>query len=290
LPTRTLDLNDNPLSAPPSLGGWEAALRARYREQSGARPSAGWNEVLETILDHRSVRRFRADPLPAGALETIVAAAQSASSSSNLQAWSVVAVEDPERRARLAALVGGQRHVAEAPLVLVFLADLARLDGAARRRGAPAEGLNYLDSFLVGVVDAALAAQNAVVALESLGLGSCYIGAVRNRPEEVAAELGLPPKVFAVFGLTIGVPDPAAATAVKPRLPPAVVLHRERYQAAESTELSLYDSRLRSFQREQRMREQDWTVQATERVKGPEALSGRHRLRDALAALGFHLR
>jgi nitroreductase len=88
----------------------------------------------------------------------------------------------------------------------------------------------------VGVVDAALAAQSTLIAAESLGLGAVYIGAMRNLPEQIAAELGLPPHVFAVFGMSVGYPDPARETGVKPRLPQSVVLHREQYPAAPRDE------------------------------------------------------
>jgi nitroreductase len=269
--------------------GWAALWRARYGEAPEPPPGQA-DDVLATILRHRSVRAYADRPLPPGTLETLVAAAQSAPTSSNLQTWSVVAVEDADRRRRLAALAGNQRHVAAAPLVLVFLADLARLDAVAAARGEPAGALDAFEMFLVAAIDAALAAQNAVVTLEALGLGACYIGAMRNRPEEVAAELGLPPRVAALFALTVGVPDPGAATAVKPRLPQGVVLHRERYEPAGSAAIEAYDGRIQVFQAEQGMSVQPWSAQASARVRGPEALSGRDRLVAALRQLGFGLR
>jgi nitroreductase len=68
--------------------------------------------------------------------------------------------------------------------------------------------------FLMAAIDTALAAQNAVVAAESLGLGTVYIGALRNQPERVAQVLGLPHKSFAVFGLCVGHADPEQPTGV----------------------------------------------------------------------------
>jgi nitroreductase len=279
-----------PHEPPPPRTDEHAALWARYR---GAAPSGRgpWNDVLATILAHRSVRAYRPDPLPAGTLERLIAAAQSAASSSNLQTWSVVAVEDPGRKARLAALAGGQRHIVQCPLFLVWLADLGRLRAVGAMTGAATAGLDYLESFLVAAIDAALAAQNAVVALESLGLGSVYIGALRNRPEEVAAELGLPPDVAAVFGLCVGYADPADASDVKPRLPQGVVLHRETYQqAVTAATLAAYDGEMAAFQTEQGQPAMGWTKAAIARVRGPESLGGRDRLRAALTALGFALR
>ncbi|HKD74790.1 MAG TPA: nitroreductase family protein, partial [Ktedonobacterales bacterium] len=162
---------------------------------------------METILNHRSVRAFLPRALPEGTLDLLIAAAQSASTSSNLQFWSVVAVQEAERKSRLAELAGQQQFIRDAPLLLVWLADLSRLDRIAGERQAQVEGTNYLEAFIVGIVDAALAAQSALIAAESLGLGAVYIGAMRNLPERVAEELKLPPHVFAVFGMSVGYPD-----------------------------------------------------------------------------------
>ncbi|WP_409527052.1 NADPH-dependent oxidoreductase [Rhizobium sp. BK650] len=261
----------------------------RYRNDHQL--SGPWNETIETILSHRSVRHYLPNPVPGEAIELAVAAAQSAPSSSNLQAWSVVCVEDGERRRRLNAVAGNQRQIAQAPLLLVWLADLARPRKIATQAGATAEGLDYVESFLLGVIDAALAAQNAVVALESLGLGTCYIGAIRNDPEAVARELALPDGVFPVFGLTVGYPDPAVPAGVKPRLPQTSVLYRERYQdGAPADDLSGYNHVLRSFQTEQNIPLIDWTDQVRNRVGTVEALKGRHLLGEVARKLGFRLK
>ncbi|WP_254453609.1 NADPH-dependent oxidoreductase [Siccirubricoccus sp. G192] len=265
-------------------------LRARYG--ADAPPAEGpLNAVLELLLSHRSVRAFLPRPLPPGALEMVVAAAQSAATSSNLQTWSVLAVEDPERKARLSALAAGQKFVAQCPLLLVWLADLSRLARLGEARGKTLEGLDYMEAFLVAALDAALAAQNAVVALESLGLGGVYIGAMRNKPEEVAAELGLPPNVMAVFGLCIGWPDPAVQAEVKPRLPQAAVLHREQYDAtAEAGAVESYDAAMREFSQRNGMGDQAWTPRVMARIGTTAALTGRDRMRAALDGMGFRLR
>jgi nitroreductase len=267
-----------------------ALLGQRNRDGTLADP-AHWNPVLETILNHRSVRGFLPRALPAGTLELLIAAAQSASTSSNLQFWSVVAVEEPARKSRMAELAGQQQFIRDAPLLLVWLADLSRLDRIAAARQAQVDGTHYLEEFIVGVVDAALAAQSALIAAESLGLGAVYIGAMRNLPEQIAAELALPPHVFAVFGMSVGYPDPARETGIKPRLPQSLVLHREQYSAApRSDTIDGYDATIRDFQREQGMRAIDWTQQCFNRVKDAEALRGRDRMREALRNLGFELR
>lgn len=270
--------------------GIQSAWEQRYRSDPPA--TVGWNETLRVLLAHRSTRAFLPDPLPQGTLETLIAAAQSAPTSSNLQAWSVIAVEDPERKARLARLAANQRHIVEAPLFLVWLLDLNRLTQVAAAGGGSAEALRYIECFLLGVIDTALAAQNAMVALQSLGLGGVYIGAVRNKPAEIAAELGLPSHVFALFGLALGRPDPARPASIKPRLPQEGVLFREQYSFGEPQlhAIATYNSNLRAFQREQGTAEQDWAAMVARRLRNAQSLDGRHVLREVFEEFGFGLR
>jgi nitroreductase len=222
----------------------------------------------------------------------MIAAAQSAATSSNLQTWSVVAVTDPDRKHRLATLAGDQNQIRRAPLFLVWLADLARIAQAAADRHMPHEGLDYLEMWLVGVIDAALAAQNAVVAAESLGLGTVYIGAIRNHPLEVAAELQLPPLVMPVFGMCVGRPNPARPAAIKPRLPQDAVLHREVYRPEQiPPAVERYNETMKAFYASQQMNvEGDWVDHSARRVAGPHTLSGRDVLREVLHRLGFRLK
>jgi nitroreductase len=266
------------------------ALRARYGNDL---PEIGeaWNGVLSNLLAHRSVRAYRPDPVPVRTVETLVAAAQSAPSSSNLQTWSVVVVEDQARKARLAEYAGGQKHIVEAPLFLVWLADISRAQRLAERSAYPDEGLQFLETFLVAVIDAALAAQNAVVAAESLGLGSVYIGAIRNKPRAVAEELGLPPNVAAAFGLCIGYPDATRPAQVKPRLRQDVVIHHERYSdAGDETGIAAYDATLRGFQESEGLPAIGWVEAVLKRLGSVRSLNGRDRLIEELRALGFSLK
>lgn len=244
---------------------------------------------LDLLLNHRSVRAYRSDPLPGGTLETLVAAAQSAATSSNLQTWSVIAVQDPDRKARLADLSRGQVHIRQCPLFLIWIADLARLSQLGDRRGLPHAGLDYLEMFLMSAIDATLAAQNAVIAAEGLGLSTVYIGAIRNHPEAVAAELALPPQAFAVFGLCVGYADQNPA--IKPRLPQSAILHHEQYQMdPQLPAIDTYNQTMRDFYQSEGMNvEGDWAEHSLQRVAGPESISGRDRLRQALNTLGFPL-
>lgn len=247
-------------------------------------------DAVRLQLAHRSVRRFLPDAVSDDDLRTLVAAAQSAPTSSNLQPWSVVAVRDPERRERLSGLAAGQRFVADAPLLLVWIADLGRARRLAESREQKLEAADYLETALIGFIDVALAAQNAVVAAESLGLGSCYVGAIRNNPEDVAAELGLPPHAIAAFGLAVGRPDPAEHAGVKPRLPQQAVLHHEQYDAElADAHLAAYDERLAAYNARYGLAGA-WTDRVLTRLAGPESMAGRHRLREALERLGLPVR
>ena len=197
------------------------------------------NPTLELAYRHGSVRRYRPDPIPRATIETIVAAAQHTSTSSNLQVYSVVAVTDAAKRARLAELCGNQEHVAQAPVFLAWCADLARLDRACELRGYT-QVTDYVENFLVAAVDAAIAAQTAALAAESLGLGICYIGSIRNNTQAVIDLLELPRLVFPITGMTVG--WPAAEPLVRPRLALSAVLHWEHDErSGQDAALAAYD-------------------------------------------------
>lgn len=269
----------------------EALLQERYGDDRTQSGGVRLTQAIDTLLSHRTVRSYLPTPVSTETLELAIAAAQSASTSSNLQAWSVIAVEDEGRKARINAVAGNQRQIEQAPLLLIWLADLSRLRRIADAQDSASDGLDYLESFLLAVIDAALAAQNALIALESLGLGTCYIGAIRNDPVTVAHELNLPKQVFPVFGLTVGFPDPAVKSDVKPRLPQTVVLHHEQYRDNPSEkELRAYNQTLRAFQKIQSIAPVDWSEQAAHRVATKESLKNRDKLSAILKDFGFQLK
>lgn len=277
----------NPATNPETA---QALLKARYQQAAFIPDEV--NTTIETLFQHRSVRAYTNDAIKPGTLELLVAAAQSASTSSNLQTWSVVAVQDAARKDRLAQLAGNQEHVRRCPLFLVWVADLSRFKSLGVKHGVAHEGLTYMEAFLLASIDSALAAQNAAIAAESMGLGVVYIGGMRNHPEEVAKELGLPDYAFATFGMCIGYPDPQKPASVKPRLPQAVVLHKEQYDAsALDAAAQSYNATMTEFYRTQGMKNDGpWDLHSLKRLRGPEALSGRDRLVEALNNLGFELR
>jgi nitroreductase len=278
-----------PTDATPVSCDVTSSIQARYGARDGNIHMA-WNDTMELLMSHRSVRGFLNDPLPAGMLEALVAAGQSASSSSNVQAWTVIAVENPQTKAALSAVANNQKHMEECPVLLIWCADLSRTKEIGRRHDYPTDATEFLESFVVSVVDASLAAQNATVAAESFGLGMVYIGALRNNPQEVARLLKLPPNVVGVFGMCVGYPDPARPFNVKPRLSQQIVLHREHYDASvPQAALDSYDEALKVFQRNEKLKETGWTAAMKSRWRNAASINGRDKIRSALIALGFKL-
>ena len=226
-----------------------------------------------------------------GTLETLIAAAQSAATSSNLQTWSVIAVTDPEKKAAIARLSAGQKHIEQCPLFLAWIADTARNERLGAEEGVTLEVLPYLETFLVAAIDAALAAQNAVVAAESIGLSTVYIGAMRNNALEVAKILGLPQGTIGVFGLCVGYAAPGVANEVKPRLPQEAILFHDTYGTPNESKLRAdYDAKMAAFSARNDMTQDTWSRRVIGRMGKIAALGGRDRLVAALNAMGFPLR
>lgn len=198
--------------------------------------------TIDLINEHRSIRHYQPDPLPRQVIEQLVVAGQRASTSSNLQTYSVVAVTEAETRQRLVHLCGDQAFIVQAPVFLAWCVDLSRLERVSEMRGF-IQVTKYVENFLIGVIDAALAMQNAALAAESLGLGICYVGGIRNNSHQVIKLLGLPKLVFPISGMTVGYPVSAPDT--KPRLPLTAVLYWERYDRSnEDRDLLFYDKQM----------------------------------------------
>jgi FMN reductase (NADPH) len=252
------------------------------------------NPTIEVIHQHGSVRHYKPDPLPKEIVETIVAAGQRAATSSNLQMYSVVAVTDAEQRAQMQAYCGGQQHISQAPVFLAWVADLSRLERICEARGYTQQA-GMVENFLLAAVDAAIAAQNSGLAAESMGLGFCYIGAIRNKPRQVIQQLNLPRLTFPVMGMTLG--WPVKAPMVRPRLPLDVILHWDTYDPKdEGEQLKQYDQEMieTGIYRGRQVKAEDhvpteqygWTEHSARRA----AQVVRPHLREVLLEMGFELK
>ena len=215
------------------------------------------NPTLELMSDHRTIRRFADAPLDDSDVESAVAAAQHSSSSSNIQAYSLLRVRDGAKRARLVELTGGQPQVAEAGGFFVVCGDQRRHALVARRAGRPYEP--NLETFLLAAIDASLFAQNLVLAFESLGYGICFIGGLRNRLPEADRLLELPEHVLPLYGLCVGAP--AEEPGQRPRLSVDSVLFDERYPADDELleRLDRYDAVMADYYAERGKPGYNWT-------------------------------
>lgn len=201
--------------------------------------------VTEQMHQHRSRRAYRSDAVPQEQLARLVDAARHASTSSFIQAYSVVVVTDQARRAACAQLCGDQAHIVQAPVFAAVCADLHKLAMACGRHGRPLQSQSF-ELLLQATIDASLLGQNLQLAAESEGLGACMIGAARNQPREMAALLALPRACFVVFGMTIGVPADEPLPRV--RMPLPGVLHFEQYdQQGIDAALAGADEQMRAW-------------------------------------------
>lgn len=234
-----------------------------WEKRYGAKPLEEF-DALAPFLRHRSVRKFRNELISENLISGLIAVAQSAATSSNLQLWTVISVQDLDRRETLATLSGDQNQIREAAWFLTFFADHHRLRYAAKAHGLDPEGLEFVEFYTMAVVDASLAAERLVVAAESLGLGICYIGSLRNQPDKVAEVLNLPDGVFGLFGLCIGWPAEETAE-IKPRLSQAAVWFQESYNSSPDT--AEYDNRMKDFYEAQQMKgDVTWSARSARRA------------------------
>ena len=242
------------------------------------------NQVITLLKNHRSIRKFKEEPIGNEQVLAIIEAAGVAATSNFIQAYSAVRVTNKENRKQLALLAGSQTWVEKSPLFLVFCADLKRSQDACRIENKEMAS-GYFEQFIVATVDVALAAQNAMIAAESLGLGGVFIGGIRNNPEKVCELLQIPEHVYPVFGMCLGYPDETPEQ--KPRLPVDVILKEEYYQDNQA-DLKRYNDTCGDYyqNRSTGSREDTWTRQISEMVSVPM----RPHMKEFLAKKGFGMK
>lgn len=202
------------------------------------------NNVINQMLNHTSIRKYTEEPLMQEQIDAIVQCAQMASTSSHFQAYSIIEVRDPEKREVLKECSGGQKWTVTAPLVLLFCADLHR--NSKYFDGIDKDVLTNTECYTVAVIDAALAAQNAFTAAESMGLGGVIVGGIRNDVQKLIDTFELPKQVAPLFALCIGHPDDNPG--LKPRLPQAVVHKIDTYNEENNEELMAeYNAEIKEY-------------------------------------------
>ncbi len=218
------------------------------------------NQAIETIQNHVSVRAFTKQPLSADQVRQLVTAAQAASSASFQQAYSIIGVTDPELLQEIAEEACGNMFITDGGHFFVFCADVNRHKQLADEAQVDiSKAINGIDAILVGAIDAALAAQNLVIAAESMGLGACYIGGIRDGIVKISELLHIPDYVFPVFGLIVGYP--AECNDHKPRIPFEAIYHVNQYNNDTQAILQHYDEEMRLYYatRSGGKRDQTWS-------------------------------
>jgi FMN reductase (NADPH) len=236
----------------------------------------GMNETIETLLSHRSVRHFEDKPLSNEQIEMIVKSAQAASTSSHIQAYSIIGITDPEKKKKLAELAGNQSYVEKNGHFFVFCADLYRHEIVGEIENKDVlTSIESTEKFMVMLIDTALAAQNAAIAAESMGLGICYIGGIRNQLDEVCKLLKTPQRVIPLFGMAIGYPEKRVDQ--KPRLSSSHIYHENEYEQ----DVSKYKNQLLEYneivshyyiERTKGIRKDTWTEQMAGMLGNPRRM------------------
>ena len=191
------------------------------------------NNTIEMLLNHKSIRKYSDRQISEDTIKTIISCAQMAPTSSHFQAYTIIEVRDKKKRQALAEFSGGQPWIIEAPLVLLFCGDLNR--GKKYYEGVEGEVFEYTEQYTIGAIDGALAAQKALIAAQSLGLGGVFVGGIRNDVESVNKEFNLPELVYPLFALCLGYPDQDPG--LKPRLPMDVVRKIDFYNESKDDDL-----------------------------------------------------
>lgn len=244
------------------------------------------NDVIKLLQSHRSIRKFSDKVVDEETINSIIASGQAAATSSNVQATTVIQVKDPDARQKLVEYSGGQKYVATAGAFFVFCADLKRAAQACDSQGGEfTQGMT--EHFIIATVDVALFAQNCTIAAESLGMGICYIGGLRNNPTKVCELLELPQNVYPVFGFCIGYPEQDPE--VKPRLPIESVLMQERYDSSLlAPGIDAYDEHIRAYYRSRTGGKKDscWS----EEMRALVGKESRPHMRKFLESQGFSMK
>ena len=182
--------------------------------------------MIDTIFQHRSIRNYKEDDIPKNILHQILEAGTRASTTGNMQVYSMIVNKDPEIKDKLWEAHFKQEMVKKAPVHITFCADFHRFNTWCRNRKAEPGYDNFL-SFMTAAIDALLASQNVVLEAEAHGLGACYLGTATYNADKIIEILNLPENVVPVAAIVLGYP--AEVPDLTDRLPLEAVVHNEKY-------------------------------------------------------------
>lgn len=190
------------------------------------------------MLSHRSIRQFTSQKIDQETLELILKSACNGSTTGNMQLYSIIVTEDKERMKEMAPFHFNQPIATHAPLLLTFCADFNRFNKYCLYRGAKTDAYNNIQSYHWAVIDAVIAAQNACVAAESLGLGICWLGTITYNVDKFIEYLKLPENVIPIACISMGYP--ASVPELTDKLPVEAFIHKETYHDYTASDIDKY--------------------------------------------------
>lgn len=204
------------------------------------------NKMIEKQLDHRTIREFKDEPIPADMFEQLIEVGRRTASSTGMQAASIIRITDKKIKEEIAKICN-QEYVARAPELLIFIVDQYRNSLIAKEKNCSEDGSKDMDRFFSAFTDACIMAQNMVNAAEAMELGTVYLGSILNDSEKICDILKLPKLTFPVVGLGIGYPNQAPQ--LKPRMDMKFRVFENNYKTYENylEEISEYDEAMQTY-------------------------------------------
>ena len=222
------------------------------------------NPVLESLFKHKSIRKYKNQPLEEEKLSLIIKVAQATPTWCNGEQVSIISIKEQSQKDKIKDLCWGQKYIGTCSVFLVFCADFYRCSIAFEKAGKSKEEfekyIKNIDTVFIGCHDVGISMQNAVVAAESMGLGTVDIGAIRYKSLEVVKELNLPKYVIPICGLCVGYPDDDPG--IKPRLPMSAVCFEGKYDTEKAKAgIDEYDETMKNYlaKRETNARDSNWS-------------------------------
>ena len=194
-------------------------------------------KISDILLDRRTIRKYSAEPVNDVLLNELLMMGCRASTTGNMQVYSIIITRDEQKKKDLAPLHFNQTMITEAPVVLTFCADFNRFNKWCLQRNAEPGYDNFL-SFMTAAIDALLVAQTVCIAAESKGLGICYLGTTTYMADKIIKVLKLPKGVVPVTTVTLGWPDEKPEQV--DRLPLEAVIHKETYHDYSENDIEKY--------------------------------------------------
>lgn len=247
------------------------------------------NETIRTQLEHRTIREFKDQKIPHQIFEQLLEVARRTATSTGMQASSIIRVTNPDMKKKIAEICN-QEYVARVTELLIFIVDQYRNNQIAKEKNCFVETAGDMDRFFAAFTDACIMAQNIVIAAESMGLGTVYLGSILNDSEKICELLKLPKLTFPVIGLGLGYPNQNPQ--IKPRMEMKLRFFENTYKVFESylDQVEEYDKEMRTYYdlREPGKRADSFSNQVVTRLN--QRIPKRQEILNVIRKQGFDLK